>query len=92
MDVLDVPPSPPKVSAVNQQVLGYIETTFNTILHEIKQPSGEGKPVITLSRIAAVKPYFDDEDPMRPKWHISSREVKYHLPGKTKDEAWRFGK
>lgn len=92
MDILDVPPIPSKVGTANQQVLDYIETTFNAILHEIQQPSGEGRPVITLSRITAARPYFDDEDHMRPKWHIDSRVVNYHLPGKTKDEAWRFGK
>ena len=79
------------ITAANQQVLDYIEGTFGAILHEIRRPSGDGKPMITLSRIVAVSPYFDEDDYMRLKWHIESRQVQYHFPGKNKDEAWRFG-
>ena len=91
--MLDEPPMAPQtlVSSANQQVLDYIETTFNGILHEIKHPSGEGKPVIRLNRVVSVKPYYDDEDFARLKWHIASRQVEYRFPGKNKDEAWRFG-
>ena len=80
------------ITAAGQQVLDFVEATFNGILHEIRRPSGDGKPVITLHRITAVRPYFDEDDFMRLKWHIESRDVKYHFPGKNKDEAWRFGK
>src|ERR1700712_1207677 len=92
--MLDVPEntvSRAVVSPANQQVLDYIETTFNDILHEIRHPSGEGKPVIALNRIFSAKPYYDDDDFARLKWRVESRLISYHFPGKSKDEAWRFG-
>ncbi|KAJ9602252.1 endodeoxyribonuclease [Cladophialophora chaetospira] len=86
------PLDPPQLTptAANQHVMHYIETTFNTILNEITLPSSNGKPVITLKRIVSVKPYYDDDDFAQLKWHIESREVNYHFPGKNQDEAWRF--
>ena len=79
------------VPPTSEKVLDYIQRTFNDILDEIKvRPCG--KPVITLKRITAVKPYYDDSDSIRLKWRIEDREVSYSFPGKTKDEAWRFGK
>jgi meiotic recombination protein SPO11 len=83
--------SPVTVTTANQQVLDYIEATFNAILHEIRQSSADGKPVVTLKRIVSVKPYFDDDDFAQLKWHVKACEVKYHFPGRNKDEAWRFG-
>ena len=80
------------VTPANQQVLDYIETSFRVILHEIKHPSGEGKPAIKLNRISSVRPYYDDDDFACLKWRIVSRQVAYHFPGKNRDEAWRFGK
>ncbi|EXJ74677.1 uncharacterized protein A1O5_01370 [Cladophialophora psammophila CBS 110553] len=78
------------VTAANQQVLDYIEATFNAIIHELRLPSGDGKPVVALNRIVAVKPHLDEDDAMRLKWHVESRRVRYHFPGKNKDEARRF--
>ncbi|OCT52499.1 Meiotic recombination protein rec12 [Cladophialophora carrionii] len=78
------------VTTANQQVIDYIEATFNAILYEIRRPSADGKPVVTLNRIVSVKPYYDDDDFARLKWHVEAREVKYHFPGKNRDEAWRF--
>ena len=99
MDPSQPPPSNPSlrlagvpVNTANQLVLDYIEATFNAIIREIRQPSGQGKPVIALNRIVAVKPFFDEDDPTHLSWHIESREVKYHFPGQSKSEAWRFGK
>jgi len=43
-----------------------------------------------LKRIVAVRPYYDEADFMRLKWHIEDREVQYRFPGRTEDEAWRF--
>ncbi len=79
------------LTTANQQVLSYIETTFNAVLYEINQPLSDGKPVITLRRIISAKPYYDDDDFAQLKWNIESREVRYHLPGKNQDEAWKFG-
>ncbi|KIX09707.1 uncharacterized protein Z518_00788 [Rhinocladiella mackenziei CBS 650.93] len=77
------------ISAGNQKVLDYIETTFNGILHEIKvRPCG--RPVIVIRRIITMKPYYDPTDFMRLKWHTEDREVKYYFPGKNADESWRF--
>lgn len=89
----DVTPGSPEVliTAANRQVLDYIETTFNDILREIKTRP-HGRPVIILKRIISVKPYHDEADFMQLKWHIEDRQVQYHYPGKTKDEAWRFGR
>ncbi|EXJ60626.1 hypothetical protein A1O7_04779 [Cladophialophora yegresii CBS 114405] len=78
------------VTTANQQVIDYIEATFNAILDEIRRPSADGKPVLILDRIVSVKPYYDDDDFARLKWHVEAREVRYHFPGKNKDEAWRF--
>jgi hypothetical protein len=79
------------VTPAGQRVLDYIEETFDNILGEVKtRPCG--KPVIILRRIVSVRPYYDEVDPGILKWHIQDREVKYFYPGKTKDEAWRFGR
>jgi len=76
-------------TAANQKVVDYIENTFSNILREIEaRPCG--KPVIILKRIVAVRPYYDEADFMRLKWHIEDREVQYRFPGRTEDEAWRF--
>jgi meiotic recombination protein SPO11 len=80
------------VTAANRQVLNYIETTFNGILNEISNPSGEGRATIRLNRIVSIKPYYDNKDFAHLKWHVESREVAYCFPGRNKDEAWRFGK
>jgi len=84
-------PAQPAPTSANQQALNHIETTFNAILHEISQPLGNGRPVITFKRIVSVRPYYDDDDFAQLKWRIESREVNYHFPGKNQDEAWRFG-
>lgn len=86
-----VDPSPVALTVAKQQVVNYIETTFNAVLHEITRPSADGKAVIILTRVVSVKPYYDDDDFARLKWRVESRQVRYHLPGKNKDEAWRFG-
>ncbi|KAI1622038.1 meiotic recombination protein SPO11 [Exophiala viscosa] len=87
-DLSSLPPEP-LTTAGNRKVLAYIETTFNHILHEIQiRPCG--KPVIVLRRIVSVRPYHDENDLNRLKWHIEDREVTYSFPAKTKDEAWRF--
>ncbi|KIW29464.1 uncharacterized protein PV07_05278 [Cladophialophora immunda] len=78
------------ISAANQLVLDYIEATFNAIIQEIREPSGHGKPVIALNRIVAVRPSFDEGEPSRLNWHVKSRKVKYHFPGQSTAEAWRF--
>ncbi|KAJ9500047.1 endodeoxyribonuclease [Exophiala xenobiotica] len=79
----------PQITVASQKVLDFIENTFNNILREIEvRPCG--KPVIVLRRIVAVRPYYDEADFMRLKWHIEDREVQYRFPGKTDDEAWRF--
>ncbi|KIW79776.1 hypothetical protein Z517_06390 [Fonsecaea pedrosoi CBS 271.37] len=83
-------PAGAPITAANQLVLDYIEATFNAIIQEIKHTSGHGKPVITMSRVAAVKAYPDEDDPTHLHWHVESRQVQYHFPGRTKAEAWRF--
>jgi hypothetical protein len=76
-------------TAAGTQALSYIEATFNAILSEISRPTGDGTAIISLSRIVSATPYYDDRGCLR--WHIASRQVNYHFPGKIKDEAWRFG-
>ncbi|OAL26878.1 hypothetical protein AYO20_09911 [Fonsecaea nubica] len=83
-------PAGAPITAANQLVLDYIEATFNAIIQEIRHTSGHGKPVITMSRVAAVKAYPDEDDPTHLHWHVESRQVQYHFPGRTKAEAWRF--
>ncbi|RVX66221.1 hypothetical protein B0A52_10148 [Exophiala mesophila] len=81
--------APVHVSLAHQKVIDYIESTFDHIIQEI-QVRPYGKPVITLKRITAIKPYYDHSDYMRLKWHIEDRPISYSFPGKNKDEAWRF--
>ena len=90
---------PPPPTPNHQPVLDYIETTFNNILSALAHPhlsdsgEGESEPVvsITLNRIVSVKPYYDDDDFARLKWHVESRTVEVRFPGRSRDEAWRFG-
>lgn len=62
--------------------LAFIESTFLDILSEIeKRPAGD--PKIRLRRIV--------RDPIDLNPTIRVREVTYRWPGKTREEAWRFG-
>ncbi|KAK5056747.1 hypothetical protein LTR84_012279 [Exophiala bonariae] len=79
----------PPYSPANQQVLTYIEATFNQIIQDIQSDECQ-KVAIVLRRITSITPYHDHEDSMRLKWHIQDTEVVYNFPGKNKDEAWRF--
>jgi hypothetical protein len=79
------------VSPANQQVLDYIESTFNQIIQDIQSDECE-KVAIVLRRIISMAPYHDHEDSMKLKWNIQDTEVVYNFPGKNKDEAWKFGR
>lgn len=81
----------PTRSPANQQVLDYIESTFNRIIQDIQDDECK-KAAIILRRITSISPYHDHEDYMRLKWHIQDTEVVYNFPGKTKDDGWRFGR
>lgn len=78
------------MSPATQQVLHYLESTFNQIIHDIQDHPCK-KAAIVLRRITSISPYHDQEDSMRLKWHINDTEVVYTFPGKNRDEAWRFG-
>lgn len=78
------------LTAANQRVVDHIERILRDIVTDIDVSSGR-RPVITLRRISAIVPYYDRIDPACLRWHIEDREVRYHFPGKTKEEAWRFG-
>lgn len=82
---------PLPISPANQQVLHYLESTFNQIIQDI-QANPCKKAAIVLRRITSISPYHDQEDSMRLKWHIKDTEVVYTFPGKNKDAAWRFGR
>ena len=76
-----------KMNAANaRKVLDYIERTTCNIEDELKlRPPG--KPSINLIRITGLKLDSDGHD-----WVAQEHEVTYSFPGKTKEEAWRFGK
>lgn len=77
-------------SPARGKVLQHIESTFNQIIHELHvHPCGN--PIIVLKRITAIKPYYDEDDQGRLKWHVQDRQVTYKFPGKNKDETRRFG-
>lgn len=76
--------------ASQKAVLAYIENTFSKILTEIqKRPCGH--PIIVLRRITALRAHRS-EDQVGMDWEIKDHEVTYGFPGRTKDEAWRFGR
>ena len=72
-----------------QKILRYIDGTVQNIYRELKVKP-YGKPSITLKRIIRLKP--EPQEDGQVQWEIESRQVTYAFPGKTKDEAWRFGK
>ena len=76
-----------KMNAANaRKVLDYIERTTGSIEDELRlRPPG--KPSITLTRITGLKLDSDGHG-----WIAQEHEVTYSFPGKTKEEAWRFGK
>ena len=72
-----------------QRVLTYIDATIQNIYRELHiRPCG--KPSITLRRITKLKARQQEDAGVC--WEIESRKATYSFPGKTKDEAWRFGK
>ena len=73
----------------SQRVLHFIETTVEDIEEQL-QLRPPGKPSITLKRITGLKPY-DDPGIGGAVWVARDHDVTYSCPGKTREEAWRFG-
>lgn len=77
------------ISLENELVLSYIESTLNQVITQI-QIRPPGTPQIVLHRIVSLDHSYD---PVFGSilWHIKSCKVTYEWPGKTRQEAWRFG-
>lgn len=72
-----------------RRVLAYIEDTFSKILSEIqKRPYGH--PQIVLRKITVTSVPRGDCVETKGR-QVEDGEVIYGFPGKTSDEAWRFG-
>jgi hypothetical protein len=72
-----------------QKVLEYINDILARIRNSLEcRPCGNLS--ITLDRITGYKPQYTTSDQC-PVYTIESSTVTYTFPGKTKDEAWRFG-
>lgn len=70
------------------KVLSFIEQTTDAIEEQLAlHPPGQ--PSITLKRVTCLKPQNEDGE---LQWKAKDHEVVYSFPGKTKEEAWRFGK
>ena len=74
----------------SQRVLHFIGSTVEAIEKQL-QLHPPGKPSITLTRITGWKPH-DESGRGEAVWVARDHEVTYSFPGKTKEEAWRFGK
>ena len=73
----------------SQRVLHFIEDTVQDIEEQLAlRPAG--KPSITLNRITGLRPH-DDAQNGEGAWVAREHQVTYSFPGKTKEEAWRFG-
>lgn len=71
-----------------QKVLDFIANTVQQIEKQLKlRPPGS--PSITLKRLTGLKPQTQDGSEIQ--WVAKDHEVVYSFPGRTKDEAWRFG-
>lgn len=74
----------------SQRVLHFVEGTVQHIEEQLRlRPPG--KPSITLTRITGLKPH-NNSGTGEIVWVAQDHEVTYYFPGKTKEEAWRFGK
>ena len=74
----------------SQRVLQFIEATVTGIEEQLHlRPPG--KPSITLKRITGLKPH-DDLENGEAVWVARHHNATYSFPGRTKEEAWRFGK
>ncbi|RMZ79734.1 hypothetical protein DV738_g3269, partial [Chaetothyriales sp. CBS 135597] len=71
------------------RVLAYIDETVEGINRELRA-SPVGKPSVSLKRISQLKARQQPDGQVC--WEIVSRPARYYFPGRTKDEARRFGK
>ena len=71
------------------KVLHYIDDTVQNIEEEL-QARPPGKPSITLNRVTGLKPHNQSENGST-EWLPQDHEVTYTFPGRTREEAWRFG-
>ena len=76
-------------NADSQRVVCFIENTFEQIKRRLQQqPPGE--PSVTFRRITGLKPNHELGS-QQVAWVAREHEVTYSWPGKTKEEACRFG-
>ena len=88
---------------IKARVLDYINSTFKDI-NQALSSRPQGEICVKLNRLKGVSsnpsPVGSDNDvgsegddvPTSNKRRATSRQVKYHWPGKTESEAWRFSK
>lgn len=81
---------PTHLTEENKKAITYIEKVFEKIIHEA-QRRPNGNPSISINRIIALKSKYDKET-LRLEWEIEHKEDRYRFPGKSQDEAWKFGK
>jgi hypothetical protein len=70
------------------KVLSFIEKTITGIEEQLAL-NPPGRPSVKLKRITGLKPQNEDGE---LQWKAKDHEVVYSFPGKTKEEAWRFGR
>lgn len=82
-------PPIPNLSATSHRALSLIEDWLQNV-HDQIQLGKLGEPVVKLRRIEGYEATLG-HDTNSTQYKVKAHEVKYGWPGKTSDEAWRFG-
>jgi hypothetical protein len=72
-----------------QSALDFITGALEQIVAEV-QRAEHGSPAITLNRLDSYDPVLS-QDLLSTEFKAKSHQVTYGWPGKTAEEAWRFG-
>lgn len=77
------------VTAASSKARSFIETTLQQVCEEVSL--GEhGNAAVQLRRLEKYEAVVGD-DLVSTQFKAKDHAVKYSWPGKTSDEAWRFG-